>query len=834
MIANYVKLAIRNLWKKKVYTFINLAGLSLAAAFFVLIFLYIQHENSIDRFHAKAKNLYRLELTNLFNFDGSEPPKSFFSFLHKDAGVRNMLRLPATFPGELKANFPEIKNFTRLKVWPEMVFRCNNQSYKIKNQGAAFAEKNFFSVFSFPLLKGNIQTVLEQPNNLVISEQAAKKYFGDEDPIGKIVYIKLRDEIPFTVTGVVKDFPTSSSMQFAMVLPLEADPSYKKSMAQGNNQYSYLGIVELQEGVNETDFEKKIDAFCKNYFAPAVKDFESYSNDKKKIDFHGYLRPFSQAHFNTSDGWFHYTNLERIYQLTALTIIILIIVCINYVLLTLTSTAARSQEVGIRKTIGAGRKQIVTQFWVETQLLVLFSVGLGYILAVLSLPLFNKLIDANLQLKNISVLLILTMLLTLSMVLGFLAGIYPALAMSGLQPLKIMRGHSTYKLNPRLSKSFVVLQYATCMVLVISSIVIARQMKFMLNKDLGFDKEQVVLIEAPDRFSNEKADLVKERFYQFVASEPGIAKVTASTFTFAEGFNINGHIIDGKQEFINEMNVDYGYFEFNKIPILKGRAFSPDMPTDTAEFEIPATLYDSASSSTNKAIVVNETLYNMLGKPPMDEINRPMGSRIIGVCKDYHFWGLTQKVGPAYHLCSPNMSAYYWCKIKPNQSVSQLLDRIRSNWNKITGNAPFAYSFMDERVQRFYESHNKWMQTITLFSWLAVLVACLGFFGLSGLNAVNRTKEIGIRKVLGSSISGIFILLNKEFIRLVAVSLLIAIPVAGYFVYQWLENFAYRIKVDWTIYALGAGIALLSAAVAVSYHTIKAAVTNPVKALRSE
>jgi putative ABC transport system permease protein len=834
MFKNHLKLAIRNLWKKKIYSFINMTGLALAAAFAILVFLYAGQENNYDRFHAKGKNLYRLELTNLFNFDGSEAKKSFFSFLYKDNQARNMLRLPASFPGELKNNFPEIKNYTRLKVWPEMVIRLNNQSFKVTDKSVAFAEQNFFSVFSFPLLKGNRQTVLAQPDGLVISERAAKKYFGDENPIGKIINLKLRVDRPFVVTGIAKDFPAGSSMQFDMILPLEADPGYKKNMADGNNQYSHLAILELQDQVNGADFEKKVNIFSKNYFAATVKDFESYSKDKKKIDFQAYLRPFADAHFNASDGWFHYTNLERIYQLLALTLIILFIVCINYVLLTLSSTAARSHEVGIRKTIGAARSQIVSQFWMETQLLVIVSVATAYILAVVTLPFFNQLIGAELKIQNVPGWLVVALLVGLSIGLGFLAGIYPALAMSGLRPLKIMRGHATYKLNPRLSRAFIVLQYATCIVLVIASVVIARQMKYMLNKDLGFDKEQVVLIEAPDRFADGQAMTVKNRFYQFAASEPGIEKVTASTFTFAEGFNMNGHIIDGRQEFITEMNIDYGYFDFNKIPIIKGRAFATDMPTDTAEFDIPAALYDSSSSSTNKAIVVNETLYNMLGKPPLDQINRPMGSRIIGVCKDYHFWGLTQKVGSAYHLCSPGTSAYYWCKIRPNQNVPELLDRIRTNWNAITGNAPFAYSFMDETVQRFYESHQKWLQTVSFFSWLAIIVACLGFFGLSGLNAVNRTKEIGIRKIMGATVSRILLLLNKEFILLVAVALLIAVPVAGYLVYEWLENFAYRIKVDWTVYIIGAGIAMTSAALAVSYHTIKAAISNPVNALRNE
>lgn len=828
MFKTNIKLAWRNLVRKKIYSLINVTGLSVAAAFAILITLYVQHENSFDKFHGKGKQLYRLEVTNIFNFDGENTSKSFFSFLYKDGQVRNNLRLPIPLPEELKNNFPEIKSFTRLQVPQQMMVRCNDQSFKIKDQGVAFAENNFFSVFSFPLVKGDPAKVLQQPNNIVITERAAKKYFGEEDPIGKTINLVIRDEKPFIVTGIAKDFPENSSMQFDMVTSLQANPSFEKNRTQVG-QFSHLCVLQLQEGVNAAAFNVKVDAFCKNYFTSLYK-----ADDKDKKVLHGYLRPFAEAHFNTSDGWFHYTNLERIYQLISLTIVLLLIVCINYVLLTLTSTAARSQEVGIRKTLGAERKQIITQFWIETQLLVAISVAVGFVIAVIAMPLFNQLADAGIHIENISMVLVGVVLVSLSVILGLVAGIFPALAISGLKPIKIMRGHTTYKLNPRLSKIFVVLQYTSCIVLVIASMAIFRQMKFMLHKDLGFDKEQVLMVHAPDNYYRPEGHLAKERFYQFAAKEPGIANVTASSFTFSEGFNMNSHQIDGKDQMVSELSVDYSYFDFNKIPIIKGRAFSPQMPTDTAAFEIPENLRDTLSSSTNMAIVVNETLYDMLGKPPMDEINKPMGSRIIGVCKDYHYWGLTQKIGPAYHLCTPNVAAFYWCKIKPNQDVPQLIERIHGSWNGITNNAPFEFTFMDETVQRFYTPFQKWMQTISLFSWIAIFVSCLGFFGLSGLNALNRTKEVGIRKIMGASVADIYMLLNKEFVVLITLAIAIAIPLAYYFVNEWLANFAYKITLGWPVYLIGPAIALLCVAIAIGYHTIKAAVANPVEALRTE
>jgi putative ABC transport system permease protein len=370
--------------------------------------------------------------------------------------------------------------------------------------------------------------------------------------------------------------------------------------------------------------------------------------------------------------------------------------------------------------------------------------------------------------------------------------------------------------------------------LVASSLVVAKQMKFMMNKDLGFDKEQVLMIETPVGFDPEKVLPLRERFYNYTASDPAIAMTTSTTFKLEGDFNTRGHRINGEDITATELPVDYNYFAFAKIPIVKGRSFSPDFPTDTIDFEIPAAQLDSNTSTTNRAVIVNETLYNLLGQPPMDEINKPLGSRIVGVCKDYHFRSLTQKIGPAYHTCHPDYSAYFWCKIKAGQPLPEVIERIRGNWNKMTGSAPFTYSFLDETVQRAYESNERWMRTVSLFSWLAVFIACLGLFGLSGLNTMNKTKEIGIRKIMGASVPGLFLLLNRDFIRMAIVSLVIAIPLATYFIREWLSDFAYRIHVGWTIYLLAGAVGIVSAAIAVSYHTLKAASANPAESLKTE
>lgn len=831
MLKQYIKLAIRNLLRKRLYTVINLTGLTIASAFAILIALFIVHENRYDKFHTNGPNLYRLELSSFSKPGKDKSKKGFFSFLHRKSDEQNQLYLPTRLPEDLKQNFPEVKSFTRIKSLHTTVFRTNNQAYGLEPKKVVFADKNFFQVFSYPLLRGDAGTVLDG-ESVVINESTAARIFGNENPIGKSLEMEKPYAKPLIVTGVMKDFPANSSMQFDMVLPVNVDRSFEKGRA--NAQFNYPAIIELQPNADVNAFEEKLDAFCRNYFAESLKAMEAYDSTFTASAFHATIRPLADSHFNASGGWYHYTDMERIYQLAFLTLLIGIIVCINYVLLTLTNTVARSQEVGVRKTIGAGRKQIVMQFWVETQLLVFFSVIAGFCLAKLAVPFFNSLTGATISFDLVPKLTIASILLIVCLVLGLLAGVYPALAMSGLRPLKIMRGHATYKLNPRLSKVFVVLQFSTCIILVISALVVGRQMKFMLNKDLGFDKEQVLMVETPDGYDPSKSIPLRERFYNYAASDPAIAMATSTTFRLEDDFNTRGHRINGGQVVITELPVDYNYFSFTKIPIVKGREFSPDFPTDTSEFEIPAALIDSNTSTTNRAIIVNETLYNMLGQPPMDEISKPLGGRIVGVCKDYHYRSLAQKIAPAYHTCHPDYNGYFWCKIKAGQPLTEVIERMRGNWNKMTGNAPFNYIFLDETVQRAYETNDRWMRTVSLFSWLAVCIACLGLFGLSGLNTINKTKEIGIRKIMGASVPGLFLLLNKDFIRIALIAIAIAIPVAAYFVHEWLADFAYRIHVGWGIYLLAAIVGLVSAAIAVSYHTLKAALANPVKSLKTE
>jgi len=839
MMKTNLKLALRNIFRNKLYSAINIIGLGVASAFCILVYLYVNNERSFDNFHHDGSHLFRVEETDVFsglrNLSNSNNAtnKGFFSFLTGDNDQQNMIQTPVVFAPDLKRNFPEIANAIRIRSVYTPIIRSGDQSFKESDQCAAYVDSDFFKTFDFPLVQGNKATVLADKKSVVLSQRFAKKYFGNVNPIGKTLNIT-SENLLLTVTGVAKDFPANSSLNYDILIPRQADGDYKNEVSGGVNNFSDLTIIRLSKNTNAAAFGKKLDAFSKQYFQPVVNSMAKNDPKDKIAQMHIYLRPFADAHYSPIHTWGHYTDLKNIYQLVCLTIVILLIACLNYILLTLTSAISRSQDVGVRKTIGAGRLQIVLQYYTETQLLALISVIVGFVLAVACLPFFNSLTGASLNISSFSAGSIAIMMLALIMSLGLLAGIYPALAMSGLKPLNIMRGFSTYRISPVLSKSLVVLQYTICIVLVISALIINKQMHFISATSMGFDKDQVVLLQNPYPWNDaQDGKSLKERLTQYVDTQPQLQGITTTYFDFG-GYNTIGFIINGKQIGAQEMGIDYNYFSFNKIPIVLGRGFSKDIASDTAYLKLSASQTTPRSSTINHSIVVNQTMYNLLGKPKLDVINPQIGGIIIGVCKDYHTEDLTKPISPVYHKVTGAVDGWFWVKIKAGQSIPKAMDNLHTNWDALTNNMPFSYTFMDQEVAQSYDAYLRWMATITTSCILAIIIACMGLFGLSGLSTINRTKEIGIRKVLGASISNLFVLLNRGTLLLAAGSFVIAAPIAFYFANQWLDNFAYRITPDWQLFALAALIAVCTAIIAVSYHTIKAAIANPVKSLRSE
>jgi len=477
MFKNYLKTAVRNLLRNKAFSFINIIGLSVSVAFCLLLFMHIRFEQSFDTFHKKKNHLFRLEMTNLFaETDTEKKEKSFFSFLTKQDDADNQLVFPVVVAADLQSTFPEIKSITRFKDGGSQLVKAKNEVFKENH--IVYADNNFFNNFSFKLKQGNVATALSSKNNIVLSQTTALKYFGNTNAIGNIIQLTSDTTHLFTVAGIAEDAPANSSIQYDMLLPNISFPGYERNIKERFNQSAHLYIIELAEETDVLEFEKKLNVWVKNYFADYFKAFKDAGANIKDADinkFRWYLRPLANCHYNVSNSWGHYTNVKNIYQLACLVVVILLIASLNYILLAVSNASSRSQEVGVRKVMGANRLSIILQFWAETQVVVMLSVLTGFILASVLLPLFNYVMNTQLRFYNFSWKEIAPALVILSLILGILAGYYPALLISKIRTVSVIKSFQTFKVNPRFSRILVIAQYTACVVLMIAAFVITNK-----------------------------------------------------------------------------------------------------------------------------------------------------------------------------------------------------------------------------------------------------------------------------------------------------------------------------------------------------------------------
>jgi putative ABC transport system permease protein len=579
-------------------------------------------------------------------------------------------------------------------------------------------------------------------------------------------------------------------------------------------------IVELKEGVSVQQFEAKMNKWVKGYFFEPF--FAESGKNNKDIDegkMNWMLRPLADCHYNISSPWGHYTNAKNIYQLSCLVIIILVIASLNYILLAVSSGASRSLEIGVRKVMGASRRSVILQFWTETQMVVVMAMLVGLVLAQILLPYFNKLIDSNLSLKDFYLPQTALALICLAVALGLLAGYYPALFISRIKPVSILKSFQTFRVNPRFSKLLVVIQYSVCIILMMAAFVITRQMRYISNKDLGFDKEQVVLVEN-QTFDREKTKTIREHLAVFAQSEPSIIQYASMTGGLDGAGNRNGFKLNGEQQWLRQLDVDYNYFKLLGINFVQGRPFSPSILSDT--------------SRTQRPCVVNETLFKLLGSTAkLGEYNEAIRSTIIGVVKDYHIETLSKKIEPEQHMLIRGYIRYFMFKVKPGDT-QQSIAKIQQAWKESSGGIPFEYTFLDQTIARMYEAEIRWQNIIQASCFFAIIIACMGLFGLSAINTTNRVKEIGIRKVLGASVREVVSSLSFRFIIMVLIAFVIAIPASWWIMNKWLEDFEYRITITWWMYVLVGIAAMMIALLTVGYQAVKAAMANPVDSLRAE
>jgi putative ABC transport system permease protein len=800
MIHEYIKTAYRNLKKNKGFTLINILGLSVGLATSLLIVLYVVDELSYDLYNVDANHIYRI--TEQVKLNGTEG-----SYAPSEAPLASSIK-----------DLPEIAKYARflptesLFISPRKYYvRKGNED--LQENSLVFAESNIFDVFTLPMVSGNPVDALTAPHTVVLTESAAKKYFGNADPMGQT--LTLNDTGVYRVTGIIKDIPLQSHFHFDLFVSLSSIPESKLTNWGFSGFHTY---VVLKPGTDVAALQKRIsDIVIKNGYPPKL--WSTGDNYFRVI-----LMPLLDIHLH-STSQFELSksgNIQYVYIFSVIAAFILLMACVNFMNLSTARSSNRAKEVGVRKVLGSIRKHLIAQFLTESLLVTLLSMAIGLTLVLLTLPFFNQLAGTHLSLNRHTFIWLLPLLLTIVLVVGFLAGSYPAIFLSGFKPIDVLKGKMAAGFKGGRLRSFlVVFQFSISIFLIIGTIVIYNQLHYIHNKTLGFNRSQVLVINNVTNLKD-KAKVLKEELKQI----PGVVSTTMT------GYLPTGHDrtttalfprlpIDFKDDVLTQFwPVDQDYLETMGIQLVSGRNFSAQMATDSA------------------AIIVNEAFAKRLDtKDPLGKTLYRFSYgvqpyHIIGVMKNFHFSSLHDQITPAVFFNSEDRGAIS-AKVSTTD-LPALLVQIESKWKSLAPDQPFTYSFMDEDFDATYKSEERTGNLFIAFSSLAILIACLGLFGLATYAAEQRNKEIGIRKVLGASVSGIVRMLSVDFIRLVLIAVLIATPIAWLAMNHWLQDFAYRITISWWVVAVAGLTAIFIAAVTISVQSIRAAMANPVDSLRSE
>ena len=816
MIKNYFKTAWRNLTKQKGLTFINIFGLSAGIACFALFMLYAINEFSFDRFHKNGKDLYRVYLW--FEAKGEEK-----------AGAISYHPMP--LGPSIKRDLPDVKECVRMRdAWGgESFVKANDQMNRVE---CSFADPAFFTMFSFKLKSGNPETVLNGLNSLVLTEETARKLFGKTDPIGKIVQIKAEDDfVPFTVTGIAENIPSNSSIQFKMLGNFKFLETTPRGLKRLNNwhQLSYATYVQLRPGSDLTTNRDRWIGFRKKYLP------EELENSRKD----GWTGKGPRAYFALQQVRAMHTNTvirgtlvepidpKTIWILLAIAGGVLLIACINFTTLAIGRSAGRAKEVGVRKVIGGNRKSLVLQFLSEALMLTVISFALGIIFAKLLLPLFNELSGRTLSFSFTQYPELTLFLLALVILVSFLAGIYPAIILSGFRPVEILKTKIRLGGSNVFTKSLVTLQFVVSAGLIISTIIILQQIHHMQSRYPGYDKENVVVVDAN---GISKTRQLYSLFKQQMSNRPGILATASAELSFGpdQGWSQSSFKYNGKNREMYEYFVDADFIHLMGMKMLRGRGFDPQISSDTIN-----------------SVIVNETLMKEFGwtydnavgqriKGYYDDENDPRTPIVIGVVKDFNYFAYGAKISPqVFHQFSGYEPFRFFVRYRPGEPSIALSD-IQQVWKNIAPDYPLKYNFLDEDLDRFYKSESRWSNIVGWAGGISVFLACLGLLGLASLAVANRAKEIGIRKVLGADLLTIVRLLSKDFMKLVMIAFLIAIPLAWMLMKNWLQDYSYRINMQWWVFALTAGLVVFLALITVSFQALRAALANPVKSLRTE
>ena len=794
MIKNYFKIALRNLWRHRVFSFINIMGLTVGLTACFLIFMYIRFELSYDAFHSKANRIYRVVA------DIKTPTETI------NAGG------PAwAVPPNMKNEFPEVESF--LRVTDESLL-VRKGDIKFQEDHTFYADSSFFQVFDFPLVKGDPKTALRDQFNIVLSETAAKKYFKDaQSALGQTLLIT-GDSYPAVITGIMKDMPENSQLKADMLVSMSTlTQKFNKGLDDQWGNYGSNAYILLKPGTNAVALQAKFPAFLEKRNGTEMKKSQMYATLL--------LEPLKDVYLRSTRDGSKTGNINNVYIFSIVAVFILLIACFNFVNLTTARSAERAKEVGIRKVVGAGKPQLAGQFIGESVIICLiaflFTLGLSSLLLHPFNQLAGKIISPTIF-HNLGYLLI---LLLASIGIGLLAGVYPALVLSSFKPVMVLKGRfATGAKGTLLRKGLVIAQFTISIALIIGTIVVYRQMAFMRNRDLGFNKDQVMVIDthgdpAQTAFKQALADIPNVKSSALSSSVPGGGNPGA----YSQIENVKGDLQIAN---LDLYFVDFDYIPQYKIKMVAGRAFSREFGTDTTQ-----------------AMVLNEAAVKMFGySSPQQAVGRRFKQwgregKIVGVMKDFHFHGLQQPIKPLSMRIEPRSYGLVSASVAA-ANLPSTIAAIENKWKVMVPTRPFSYFFLDEYFDRQYSTEARFGSLFLNFAILAIFISCLGLLGLASYSTMQRTREIGIRKIMGATVSGIVHMLSKDFLLLVLVAFVIASPLAWMAMNSWLKDFSYRIDINWWIFLLAGVAALFIALATVSFQAIKAALMNPVKSLRTE
>ncbi|WP_375448378.1 ABC transporter permease [uncultured Fibrella sp.] len=783
MLRNYILIALRSLKNNKVFTLINLLGLAVGMSASILLLLWVQDELSVDNFHTNSQQLYRVVAQWKMSNETKHYPST-----------------PAPLATTLQRDIPGIDKVSRFSSIGRALLAYQTNVFDEKK--GALVDPSFLQMFTFPLLKGNMHTALTNPHSILLSESLAAKYFGTEDPVGKIIRINNKHDL--TVTGILQNVPANSHLSFDFLMPFVYLKERGTDLENNWDDYNYITYAQLSPGASVAAVNRQVGTVLKR--RDPQNDGLLYLQALPAIYLDKTVEGNGEAH----------GNLQYVYVFSAIGLFILLLACINYTNLSTARSAKRAKEVGLRKVAGAYRGQLIGQFLSESFLMVSMALLIALALVWLLLPIYNNLTGKQLTVNLLTGQTLLTLMLV-ALTTGLVAGSYPALMLSGLQPVKVLKGvFKAGKAGITLRKGLVVVQFTLSILMIASTLIVSRQLHYIRSKSVGYDKENVLSFSLRGNL-----DAQYEAFRDELARQPSVGNVTSASSDLNDvNSSSSGGEWEGKAPnvniILNQLSVDRNFTQTFGIPMLVGRGFSSAMKTDS------------------NAFILNEEAVRQMG------LQHPVGKRltlhdvtgpIIGVAKNFHFRSLHESIGPMVLFVSPNWRSRVYVKANAG-SAEAVVAATQKVWKAFNPDYPFEYQFIDESFDRLYRADQRTGQLFNYFSFIAVFIACLGLFGLAAYTAEQRTKEIGVRKVLGASVSSIITLLSGEYLKLVLIALLIATPIGWYAMSQWLTEFAYRINIDWWIFPLAGMLAMVVALLTVGTQSVKAALINPIESLQ--